>query len=74
MILYLKSSKKKKEEEEEEKLTKETTWHHKYLQQSSRIQNQFSKISCLSYDNNEHTENEYRKHFYSQLPQKNTLE
>jgi hypothetical protein len=38
MILYLKP----------EKLHQKTPKHHKHLQQSSRIQNQFTKISSLS--------------------------
>jgi hypothetical protein len=35
--------------------------HHKQNQQSSRIQNQFTKINFLSYTNNEKTEKEYRR-------------
>jgi hypothetical protein len=39
MIEYLKDPKN---------FTKKTPRHHKYLQQSSRIQNQFTKSNCLS--------------------------
>jgi hypothetical protein len=34
---------------------------HKHLQQSSRMQNQFTKICTFLYTNNEHTEKEYMK-------------
>jgi hypothetical protein len=39
MILYLKDLKNS---------TKRTPRHHKHLQENSRIQNQFIKISCLT--------------------------
>jgi hypothetical protein len=52
MILHLKNPKK---------LHHKTPRHHKQPQQNSRIQNQCTKISSLSYTNNEQIEKEYRK-------------
>jgi hypothetical protein len=52
MILYLKDPKN---------LHQTTPRHHKHLQQSSRIQNQLTKISSFLYTSNEQTEKEYRK-------------
>jgi hypothetical protein len=42
-------------------LHQKTPRHYKQLQQSSRIQNQFTKINTFSITNNEQIEKEYRK-------------
>jgi hypothetical protein len=55
MILHVKDPPKKK-------LHPKTLRHHKYLQQSNRIQNQYTKKSvAFLYTNNEQTEKEIRE-------------
>jgi K+-sensing histidine kinase KdpD len=52
IILYVKDQKNS---------TKKLPQHHKHLLQSSRIQNQLTKISSFLYINNEQIEKQYRK-------------
>jgi hypothetical protein len=56
MILYLKDSKNS---------SKKSLHSHKHIQYSDRIQNQYTKISCISMYN-EQSEKEIRKTIHSQ--------